>query len=189
MTDRLVPAFFRRTSFAASLPVLLCMTVPGLAQDDVPQPLPSTTEEWRVEIWEAAKAGDRARFDEMLQTLPTDADQESSARLQDLIDARTQHVEQSDEDRDQGRTEAMDELRVKIDEGNISAALLAAVRLQTLSDDWNAVLDDDEIKQLIAEAEERGEQVNDWLLVQEVLFRLRTLHEDTGRHDAYEEYD
>ena len=188
MTDRLVPAFFCRMTSAAGFLSLVALSTPAFAQDDfMDAPQPGT--DWGVEIWEAARDGDQERMDRMLRNIPADANREAADDLRKMIEARSQHMEQSDEDRDQGRSEAMEELRTEMEADNLSAALLAAVRLQTLSDDWNAVLDDEEIKALIAKAESRGQEQDDWLLVQEILFRLRTLHEDTGFHDDYKEYD
>jgi hypothetical protein len=49
-----------------------------------------------------------------------------------------------------------------------------------------------EIRDLIARTEReipRMEEEGDWLRAQELLFRLRTLYEDTNRHEDYEKYD
>ena len=154
--------------------------------------IPGEVEAWRADLWKAAVAGDDELVEAHLASIPTDADPESIATLKAALVARDSHDAKSVDDRDAGRQKAIGELEEKLDAADITGALTAAVRLQTLSDDWDAVLDQERIKSLIAEAEAvetAARAEGDWLQVQEILFRLRTLHEDTARKVIHASYD
>ncbi len=154
--------------------------------------IPAEVDEWRADLWEAAIAGDAQLVEAHLASIPQDADPASMASLEAALLARDGHDAQSVDDRDSGRREAIDELQEKLDASDITGALTAAVRLQTLSDDWDAVLDQERIRSLIVRAEKveaAARLEGDWLQVQEILFRLRTLHEDTSRKALHSTYD
>lgn len=154
--------------------------------------IPGDVDAWRADLWNAAVAGDDQLVEAYLASIPTDADPASMATLKAALVARDGHDAQSDDDRDAGRRKAIDELEEKLEASDITGALTAAVRLQTLSDDWDAVLEQDRIKSLIARAdgvEAASRAEGDWLQVQEILFRLRTLHEDTSRKATHAAYD
>ena len=176
------------TSTIASLGILSTAS----AWQDEPV-IPAEVEAWRSNLWEAAVAGDQELVEDHLASIPRDADPASMAILKESLLARDGHDAQSVDDRDAGRREAIEELQEKLDASDVTGALTAAVRLQTLSDDWDAVLDQERIRSLIARAEDveaAARAEGDWLQVQEILFRLRTLHEDTSRkaiHSAYDE--
>ncbi len=187
MSDRRL-ASFRLLTAGLLWSVVGASAAPG--QD--PPAVPETVEAWRASLWKAAIDGNDAVVESHLAALPADADEVGRQELLEALEARDGHDAKSDDDRDTGRREAMEELQAKLAEDDVTGALTAAVRLQTLSDDWNAVLDAVEIKALVEEAEaveSRARADRDWLQVQEILFRLRTLHEDTDRKDEHADYE
>ncbi|MCP4938762.1 MAG: hypothetical protein GY921_06215, partial [Phycisphaeraceae bacterium] len=182
------PAPFR--FLTAGLVLAVAASSTALGQD--PPAVPETVEAWRASLWEAAIDGDAAAVESHLAALPADADDASRKELVAALAARDGHDAKSDDDRDAGRREAMEELEAKLAEDDVTGALTAAVRLQTLSDDWNAVLEAEEIEALVKQAEAveaLARTERDWLRVQEILFRLRTLHEDTDRKAEYADYE
>jgi carboxyl-terminal processing protease len=151
----------------------------------------SSVATWSEAIWEAAIA-DRTDEVERLLDLVPDRGGVAATRLRERVESRDRHADASDEDRGKERAEALEELDRELAAGDLSKALTAAVRIQTLSDDWAEVLDSDRIAELVRQseiAEREAEATGDFLLAQEILFRLRTLHEDVGRGDDYRRHN
>ena len=147
---------------------------------------------WRSSLWQAALDGRLDDVDAHLARIPDGADEVRVKALQAAISARSDHEAATREDREEGRMKAADEIREALVDKDLTDALTAAIELQTLSDDWNAVLDEPGIQELVRSAEEAelaAREQGDWLFVQEILFRLRTLHEDTERKDKHDRYD
>lgn len=155
---------------------------------DVPTELPG----WRTGIWNAAVDGDETALDAFFDSIPSSADPVRATSLRASLAARDSHAAATVEDRAEGRDEAREKIATALAEEDLTDALTAAVELQTLSDDWNAVLEDEEIVAVIEaanEAEKRAREAGDWLFVQEILFRLRTLHDETERIDEHDDLD
>ncbi|MDA0295023.1 MAG: S41 family peptidase [Planctomycetota bacterium] len=171
----------------ASLGILSTAT----SMQDAPV-IPVEVEAWRADLWKAAIDGNDELVEAYLASIPATADPASMATLKAALLARDSHDAQSVDDRDEGRRKAIEELEEKLEASEITGALTAAVRLQTLSDDWDAVLDQERIMSLITRAEaveDEARAEGDWLQVQEILFRLRTLHEDTAQKATHKRYD
>ena len=168
---------------------------PGVQEETVASPdavVPADLETWRQGVWEAALEGRTGEMMEYLEVIPGEADPDRADALRAAMDARDGHAAATDEDRADGRTEARKKIADALKSENLTEALTGAVELQTLSDDWEAVLSDPEIVKLVQTAETREAEarlVGDWLFVQEILFRLRTLHEDTDFKEIHESYD
>jgi len=146
---------------------------------------------WSEAVWQAAIEDRMDEVETLFEAVP-DRGGEAAARLRERIESRDRHADASDEDRGKERAEALEELDTELAAGDLSKALTAAVRIQTLSDDWSEVLDSKRISALVRQAEtaERAaEESGDFLLAQEILFRLRTLHEDVGRGEDYRRYN
>jgi carboxyl-terminal processing protease len=186
-------------SIAATLLVTSSLALgarsPGLQEEAVAAPdvvVPGDLETWRQGVWEAALQGRTGEMMDYLEVIPGEADPDRADALRAAIVARDGHAAATDEDRADGRTEARKKIADALELENLTEALTGAVELQTLSDDWEAVLADPDIVTLIQTAEAReaaARLVGDWLFVQEILFRLRTLHEDTGLNEIHESYD
>ena len=147
---------------------------------------------WRSGLWQAALDGDESAVGAYLDALPDGADSAAMDALEQSLDARDSHAAKTDEDRAEGRLAAAKKIEDALAEEDLTKALTAAVELQTLSDDWDAVLDEPGIVALVAAAEAAettAREAGDWLFVQEILFRLRTLHEDTENKERHQQYD
>jgi carboxyl-terminal processing protease len=149
-----------------------------------PLPLPG----WSEAVWQAAQRGESDRLEAFLRAVPSDAVGDAAERLRSRVAQRRRLASEGDATRREEQAESMRTLATHLEAGEITRALTAAVRAQTLSEEWGAVLDDPLIKALIGLAEAAAEEAQaqgDWLLAQELLFRLRTLHEDVGRGDCF----
>lgn len=178
---------------------VLLSTAPalGMPQDDVVVTQPdeevaTDVVEWRSDLWQAALDGRLEDVDAHFARIPGGADETRVKALEAALSARTDHEAATNEDREEGRMKAAEEIREALVEKDLTEALTAAIELQTLSDDWNAVLEEPGIQELVLSAEQTEQAARDrgdWLFVQEILFRLRTLHEETDRKDQHERYD
>lgn len=168
----------------AGLPVAVAS--PVLEQDD-------TIEKWAQQVWDAAIKGDAAALDRQLQVAPVEAAPRTQAeRFRDSLALREANRTAARAEQAESRERAFEEMRQHLADRDLSKALRSAVEVQTLSDDLDGALNDPEIQQLIEWARDEIPQVKaagDWLHAQELLFRLRTLYEDTSFYDQYKIYD
>ncbi len=151
---------------------------------------PPSLDAWSNEVWTAAMGGDLAEVEKLLGEVPTGKSGVTES-FREMVASRNEHATESDEGRRKELDQAIADLGTHLEAGELTKALTAAVRAQTLSEDWGGALDRPEIAGLIRDAEEAevaAEAAGDWLLAQEILFRLRTLHEDVGRGDDYKRY-
>ena len=135
---------------------------------------------WSDTVWNAARTGDLATVEKALQSVPESHAAEESKRIRDIVAARNAHVDAGSKEREADRAKALADLKAEIDKKEITKALTAAVKFQTLSDDMAAALQTPELQALVKDAEQAfaaSEAKGDWLVAQEILFRLRTLHE------------
>ncbi len=147
---------------------------------------------WSDSVWNAAKSGDLQAVEASLKQVPESQASGLSKHLRDSITARAEHLTADTTEREADRAEALVELKTAFDKGETTKALTAAVKLQTLSDDWSAALTLPEVIALVARAqtaETDAQNAGDWLVAQEILIRLRTLYEESSDADALRGYD
>lgn len=147
---------------------------------------------WSDRVWKAAKGGDLKGVEEALSNVPNSLAASEAKLLRDFIAARTAHVDEGTKTREADRAKALEDLKANFAKKEITKALTDAVRLQTLSDNWANALKLPEIVELIKVAESTeaaAAEQGDWLVAQEILFRLRTLHEDSGDSASFRRYD
>ena len=147
---------------------------------------------WSDGLWAAAKGGDLAGVEVALTKVPESLAAVQAKQLRELIAVRTQHVDEGTKTREADRAKALADLKENFAKKEITKALTDAVRLQTLSDNWAEALKIPEIAELVkaAEATEaKAAEEGDWLVAQEILFRLRTLFEESGDATAFRRYD
>ncbi|MFM7051458.1 MAG: S41 family peptidase [Planctomycetota bacterium] len=147
---------------------------------------------WSDGVWNAAKSGDSKAVDEALRSVPESSAGAEAARLRERIASRTEHADEGSKTREADRAKALEDMHREMAAGELTKALTAAVKLQTLSDDWAAALALPEMKEIVPLAEKRfGEvqQSGDWLTAQEIMFRLRTLFEESGDAATFRRYD
>jgi carboxyl-terminal processing protease len=147
---------------------------------------------WSDDIWAAAKGGDLKAVEAALSSVPESLATAQRAELQSLIAVRAQHVDAGTKTREADRAKALADLKENFAKKEITKALTDAVRLQTLSDNWAEALRIPEIVDLVKAseaAEIAAAKEGDWLVAQEILFRLRTLFEESGDAAAFRRYD
>lgn len=151
---------------------------------------------WSTALWKSALEADAARFELMrskFDGMPSDAFDEEYLEHFRLFDQRSrENEEKALHAREEARAEALEELREHKAEGDLGEALLAAVKVQTFSDDFDKALRDPEIREIVEWAEReipRIEADNDWLEAQELVYRMRTLYDDTDQLSDYARYD
>jgi len=169
----------------------------ALARQAAVESLPSQTavesaEKWSTDVWQAAIGGDREAIETAFRNMPeTAVDQTMAARFREsrtLLDANTSNALMK---RDEAREKAMAELRDFVAKDDLPKALRAAVTVQTLSDSFETAFDDADIAKVIAWGKARvpqAEAEDDWLTAQELLYYLRTLHEDTSRTAEHRQF-
>lgn len=197
LSSRLLHSLRSAVLLAGGVSLLGGTSATGMPQDDVvvvdPAPMVAgDVDAWRAGLWQAALEGRSADVDAHLARLPKGADEVRADKLRAALEARSDHQTATDEDREEGRMKAADEIREALAEKDLTDALTAAIELQTLSDDWDAVLGEAGIQELVrvAEAAEvEARERRDWLFVQEILFRLRTLHDGTSLKDTHSAFD
>lgn len=183
----------------AAISVLTLIVTPeanrAMAQDAAPAATPpgAMAQAWSQKVWESAMSGDRTSLDLALSTAPADP---AAATLLDRYKQTWQlhetNAEKSAAQLAADRAKAETEMKEAIAKNELSKALRSAIGVQTLSDDLNSALENPEIKSLITQAEESlaaAQAQRDWLQAQELLFFLRTLHEDTTHADAYKRFN
>ncbi|MBX3356166.1 MAG: PDZ domain-containing protein [Phycisphaeraceae bacterium] len=153
---------------------------------------PQSVIDWSNAVWNAAKASDSARVDELLSKPPEDIDGAALKRLRELVEHRNENIRatQRSIEEEIGRKRA--ELRRALDANDMTRAMLAAANLKFLCKEWVCELEQADVAEAIRRAEqiaERAEQEGDLLLAQEMFFRLRGLYESTTEAAKYRQWD
>ena len=139
---------------------------------------------WSDDIWAAARRADMVTFEKDIASAPTGTTVSLKA-LQDAITLRNLHQAEQEKIRQEAvvtrRKEVVDDLA----KDNLSKAMVAAANIKFLLDNdaWKLELKTDAVIQLQAKGQAKYLEAlkdSDWLLAQEMLFRLRALHEDGG---------
>lgn len=160
--------------------------LPAAALDD-----PPTIREWSEGVWHAAKDGDEQALADLLAISPIG----EGARVDHVragLSRYKANLANAAEARAASRTEALESIEEHIENGNIIEALGSAVEYQTLSSDLEGVLAEPQIRDVIHLAKRelpQAESNGDWLVAQQLVYRLRTLYDDTARRAEYNEYD
>ena len=139
---------------------------------------------WSDATWDAARKADMAAFENKLANAPT-GNTVSLKALQEAITLRAQHQVEQEKIRQESIATRRKELTDDLAKDNLSKAMVAAANLKFLldNDDWKLELKSDAVIQVQAKGQATYLQAlkdSDWLLAQEMLFRLRALHEDGG---------
>jgi carboxyl-terminal processing protease len=159
----------------------------------------STTEDaqvslrtWSDSVWRSALTGDRSALEERFSNLPETgaAADQRLLRMREALDSHRENTREATAKREEARAKAMEQMHASLSEHDLSDALKAAVEVQTLDSKLDSVFDDpkfsalvEEVAQTLPELEKQGE----WLRAQELVFRMRTLYEDTGHTEEYKE--
>ena len=134
-----------------------------------------------------------AGFEAAVRDCPADAG-DSTAAFRAAVEQRQRNVADAEKARAVAIEKHRGDLVRELDGGNVTRGLVAAANLKFLLDlaAWNAEMDTDAFRRLEARAEEvraKAEGEADWLLAQEMLYRLRSLYEDSSRRERFEQLD
>jgi carboxyl-terminal processing protease len=166
-------AFVRSGRVVAAILSILALCMPAGA---------ASVEAWSQEVWRSALNGRAAELQAALQDAPLDSS-EAVKHLRESLERFRQHSVEWATGRAEAHQKSLTEVGEKLDAGEAKflEALNAAIMAQTLSDNWAADLQLPQIKRAIAEGDRvtaEARQTGQWLVAQEVLVRLRLMHED-----------
>ena len=144
----------------------------------------STVAAWSESTWDAARRADMAAFDLAIANAPT-GDTVSMKALHDAISLQATHKAEQEIARQESITTRRKEIVDELAKNNLTKAMVAAANLKFLLDNeaWKLELQSDAVSQLQAMGQDmylKALNDSDWLLAQEMLFRLRALYEDGG---------
>jgi carboxyl-terminal processing protease len=154
--------------------------------------VPGEVSTWSDAVWHAAKTGDEARLESSLAAIPVTRAVAQAERLKSGVAERDTHRHETVAERARQRAEAEQELAEALAKNDISKALTAVVKYQTLSDRWNEALEREDVRNLVGLAEAanaKALETDDLLFAQEILFRLRTLNEENPDATVFDRYD
>jgi carboxyl-terminal processing protease len=175
-----------------SLPLQGSLAIANPPATAVPAEVPAEVSTWSDAVWQAAKTGDESRLESSLAAVPATRALTQAERLKSGVAERDAHRAETLAERAKQRGEAEKEIADALAKDEISKALTAVVKYQTLSDRWNDALERDDVRALIALAEAanaKALETDDLLLAQEILFRLRTLNEENPDATVFDRYD
>lgn len=182
--------FGRLINNSQILPILLAALASGAAHAAESF---QSVERWSNSVWESAMRGDQAAVMQHLQAAPIEAvPPEHAIHFSESFQTRLSNQAAAETTRLESREKALDELREHIEHRDLSKSLRSAVDVQTLGENLNEAFDTPEIVTVIEWATREIPEVKgsgDWLSAQELLFRLRTIYDDTEHHEEYQKYD
>lgn len=155
-------------------------------------PSASAVAAWSDGVWKAARAGDTATLDNLLSNPPAGIGADEIRRFNELFGQRREHASMDVKNLEKLVADTRAEVRKALDEGDLSKALTSAATLKFLCTEWKCELEKKDIAEAISRAEAEAAKAvaaEDWLLAQEMLFRLRGMYEDTGEEKQYRRWD
>lgn len=155
--------------------------------------VPVSVSEWSNELWRAAQADDIARVERLLASVP-EGQSGAAESLVSRVEQRRAHQAENLAKRQEAAAKRREGVEGKLAEGKVGAALLDAVNLKFLvpRPEFAAWLASEAATRLVAAAERTArdaDAADDLLLEQEMLFRLKSLYDDVGQKDRFQEYD
>jgi len=153
----------------------------------------NTVNAWSDTAWDAARRADVTAFDAcMKQALDGDTDAVKCMRT--AIALRDKHIVEAAKARDESIVKHRAEMQKASASNDLTRALISAANLKFLLDAkaWNTELATPAMAALAVQAETRraeADKAADWLLAQEMLFRLRALYEDSNDQTRFRAID
>lgn len=148
----------------------------------------SPASEWSRQVWSAARGGNGDEFLATLTRASSIFASESGVPVTDTAELLRANIEK----RESSRSEQIEKLSAKIDEslaaeqgdGKVSEALRSAVELSMLAVDKSALMAEPRMVDLVARATKAArdaESRGDWLIANEIYYRLNLLFDDDKR--------
>ncbi len=137
---------------------------------------------WSGAVWDAARTGNQARLDQLLENPPQDLDDAFESQIR----AYREHIREREQQRVAEQDEARAKLRQIVDDPDASDAELSEGLVQAIAWDQVAlnpedVFRDSDVRRLVSRAEaaaRAAEDRGDWLMANELFYRLHTLFAD-----------
>ena len=171
---------FKQTS-ALVLTAILFVSTPLLAQTN-------STSQWSTRVWSAASNGNWDAVNSLLKEVPR-GEEETLVVFREQLSDFISHRDEQIEDTIASREEALQEMNAHVAEGNIVKAMQSAVKAQTLSDNFDDIMLQEDVQKVLLRAQEEIEiqlEEGNLLTAQTMLFYLRTFYEDTSRRDLHD---
>jgi len=185
-----------RTPWHATLLAGLALgatTLSASARTDQDAIAASSVDERADLLWTAAMDGRLDVIERYVQTLE---DASTATVFADRAEATLAQIhlnrEKTNTARMEARAEAFGEMVEHREAEELVLALESAITVQSRSASLTDIFENDDINALIADAKATLPDIldeNDWLQARDVLFRLRTLYEDTDRYDQYKAFN
>ncbi|MGD9691621.1 MAG: S41 family peptidase [Phycisphaerales bacterium] len=142
---------------------------------------PLTVADWSRMIWKDAQSGDASGVQALLQRIPLEHEDASLREIRALADRFSTHATERAASRVARVEELRAELAKHVEAGEMLKALGSAIEWYAVADDKLAVLSDEAVRSLTAEADAKArehEAARRWLDAQAIFFRLSILYED-----------
>ena len=189
-------------AFAAGAAMAFAMISPLHAASAVPPasapapaaaaPAASDAEHWSDELWDAARTGDHAKVDALLEKVPADASGAAAKRLRESVARRDEHIAETAKKVAEQRAEKSKDMTEAVAAGKVTKALINAAYIKFLSEDWKTDLASPGVRSAIALADKRigdARAEGDWLFAEELINRVRSLYEGSTLKTEYQKYD
>lgn len=148
---------------------------------------PPNNDDWSAKAWAAAAKGDQAALEDVLKNTPASLSPDST-----LVKS-IKHLLADVQARETKRAEEITRVRADLTKAlaggdsdlNLSLALKSAVELNMLSTNKEALMDEPQIKNLVAQADaaaHKAEARSDWMMASELYYRLDLLLEEHGTY-------
>jgi len=150
----------------------------------------TSTAEWSTRLWSAASDGNWEAVDTLLGEVQEGEDQSLVTFRTQLEAFRSNRVTEA-KNIITTRDEAISEMNSHMADGNIVKAMQSVVEAQTLSNNLDDIMFQEEVQVVLAKAQQEIEsQANDGniLTAQTLLYYLRTFYEGTSRRDLFESW-
>ena len=155
-------------------------------------PAASDAEHWSDELWDAARTGDHAKVDALLEKVPADASGAAAKRLRESVARRDEHIAETAKKVAEQRAEKSKDMAEAVAAGKVTKALINAAYIKFLSEDWKTDLASPGVRSAIALADKRiadARAEGDWLFAEELINRVRSLYEGSTLKSEYQKYD
>ncbi|MEQ8769876.1 MAG: S41 family peptidase [Phycisphaerales bacterium] len=172
---------------------LLLIAGSPTAMGGEPQSVAAVSEPVSNNVWSAARKGQETEFTAALSQTVAEREAEVNESFRTSVDLLEANFEKREQQRAERLAEVntefegyLDEARVENDPIDISHALTSAVEMQLLMRDDDKLFADARVAELIERAEQaaRGaESRGDWLIANELYYRLDTLLDKESKYD------
>lgn len=176
----------RRPMLVAAVALVALPALISVPSNADPTSGPLSFADWANEVWSSARSGKSDTMFKLLESLPRHHELAAVESLRASLDRRNEHLEAAEAKRQERIDEAWAELREHLGGDDLSETLRTAVEIYSLADDKQAVLADESIANLVIRAEQAAREAEangEWLVAQEILFRLNLLYEDDQRYE------